>query len=318
MNDLIVIQSTSWPMYQIIDVPPWAAESTEQIGTKYKFWYSDDNGLLILFKEGRPGTGENWAEKIACELAELIGLPHAHYELARWQNLQGVISNTVVLPGSRLIHGNELLATFVAGYGENPSKPVRRKEHTLRRVLSYFRGGSELIGTPPGFVQTHRVSNALDIFIGYLMFDAWIANQDRHDQNWGILRTSLGNSFLAPSFDHGSSMGRNESDEKRSVMLSTKDMGRHITRYIALARSAMFPIAPHGTRIKALYTLEAFESAAIHAVDAASEWRDRLEAVDHVAVERIIDNIPDTLMTDVARQFTFELLKLNRDRLLHL
>jgi hypothetical protein len=30
--------------------------------------------------------------------------------------------------------------------------------------------------------------NGLDVWAGYLAFDAWIANRDRHHANWGILR----------------------------------------------------------------------------------------------------------------------------------
>ena len=50
---------------------------SEQLGTKRKIWYQDDDGKFLLFEEGRPGTGENRAEKLASELCELIGLPHA-------------------------------------------------------------------------------------------------------------------------------------------------------------------------------------------------------------------------------------------------
>lgn len=38
----------------------------EQLGTKEKFWLLR-NDQRYLFKIGRPGTGENWAEKIAAD-----------------------------------------------------------------------------------------------------------------------------------------------------------------------------------------------------------------------------------------------------------
>lgn len=49
------------------------------------------------------------------------------------------------------------------------------------------------------------LSSALDVFAGYVLLDAWIANQDRHHENWGALRmgTAL---YLAPSFDHGAAL----------------------------------------------------------------------------------------------------------------
>ena len=133
-------------MYRVIDVPVGAAESTEQLGTKFKFWYSDSEYGMTLFKEGRPGHGENWAEKIACELAGLLSLPHAHYELARFKDMAGVISPSLVARGARLIHGNELLATFSTDYAIDSANNYKRSDHTLRRVLGYFRRSSDQVG----------------------------------------------------------------------------------------------------------------------------------------------------------------------------
>jgi hypothetical protein len=58
------------------------AEALEPLGTKRKFWFTDATGRRLLFKAEERGTGEDWAEKLGCELARLLGLPHVHYELA--------------------------------------------------------------------------------------------------------------------------------------------------------------------------------------------------------------------------------------------
>ena len=302
-------------MYKIEEVPLGVAESAEQLGTKYKFWYTDTNQRLILFKEGRPGTGDNWAEKIACELAALIEMPHVQYQLARYQEKTGVICQSLMEQGSVLVHGNELLTTYGTDYAGNEAKTYQRREHTVSRVLSYFRASSDLVGAPYQFVQTKRINSALDVFIGYLMFDAWIANQDRHDENWALVRTKDGNSYLAPSYDHGSSMGRNETDANRLIMLSTKDMGRHISKYVTAARSAFYPHAATKSS-KALFTLDVFQQASRQSPTAALEWRERLVAVDMNQVEIIIKSITTIFMTDEAKRFTSRLLVLNRERIL--
>jgi len=49
-------------VYSIIEVPDDAAELTEQLGTKPKFWFRIGNAEH-LFKEARPGSGEDWSEK---------------------------------------------------------------------------------------------------------------------------------------------------------------------------------------------------------------------------------------------------------------
>lgn len=54
--------------YQIVGIPEDAREDTEQLGSKPKFWVLLD-GKRWLFKEARPETGEDWAEKIAAEVA---------------------------------------------------------------------------------------------------------------------------------------------------------------------------------------------------------------------------------------------------------
>jgi len=59
--------------FPIITLGVGTSESSEPLGTKEKYWLPIGDELR-LFKVGRPGTGENWAEKIAAELAELLGL----------------------------------------------------------------------------------------------------------------------------------------------------------------------------------------------------------------------------------------------------
>jgi hypothetical protein len=197
----------------------------------------------------------------------------------------------------------------------NESKVYRQREHTLRRLLGYFRAGAETIGAPYGFPRTDRISTALDVLVGYLMFDTWIANQDRHDQNWALLRTTEGNTYLSPSFDHGSSLARNELDTRRETMLTTRDMGQHISKYVQGARSALYP---HGAdkKTKPLLTIEAFAQAARLAPGAAAEWMERLSTVTDQQVSDVIGAVPDQFMSPIARDFTRELLRLNRLRIL--
>jgi len=72
-------------MFTIIEVPEESADLPEQLGTKFKFWFRNAIGDKCLFKEGRPNTGENWAEKVAAELCSLLGLPASAYELGKFR-----------------------------------------------------------------------------------------------------------------------------------------------------------------------------------------------------------------------------------------
>jgi hypothetical protein len=59
--------------YPIIDVTGWAIDRVEQMGSKKKVRLFHPNGRRWLFKENRPGAGEDWSEKIAAEIAALSG-----------------------------------------------------------------------------------------------------------------------------------------------------------------------------------------------------------------------------------------------------
>lgn len=304
-------------MFKIFEVPSGAASTTETLGTKYKFWYHDTDFGLCLFKEGRPNTGENWAEKIACVLAKALDLPNAHYELATYEGKQGVLSPTMVDRGARIVHGNELLARGTSSGFQPGPRIYGNPNHTLRRVLAYLHASEDFLGAPYNAPRNDTIKSALDYFVGYLMFDAWIANQDRHDENWGVLRANDGNLFLAPTYDHGSSMARNLSDQDRTLRLSTKDKLRHITNFVLQARSGLYPVI-NASKPKPLYTLEAFEQAAQHNPQAAAFWRSRLESITRNQVENIVSQVPEHWMSEPARLFTIELLCLNQQRILRL
>ncbi|WP_335233305.1 hypothetical protein [Nostoc sp.] len=102
--------------FSIIDVPLDAPEGNEDVGTKEKFWFRHQYLGSCLFKKARPNTGEDWAEKIAAELCELLGLPHADYELAIFNGENGIVSPSFLPPqeGAILILGNEILARIVS------------------------------------------------------------------------------------------------------------------------------------------------------------------------------------------------------------
>ena len=91
--------------YPIRELQDDVSVQLEQLGTKAKFWFENEQGDKVLFKEGRPGTGENWAEKVCCELCQQLDIPHAAYDLALWRNRPGVVTPSFVPPSARLVLG---------------------------------------------------------------------------------------------------------------------------------------------------------------------------------------------------------------------
>ena len=278
------------------------------LGTKEKYWFHIDN-QEYLFKIGRPGTGENWAEKIAAELAGLLGLPHAEYNFASWKGRKGVLSPQMVPEGGRLVHGNELLAAVHKDYPKQ--KDGRVSDHTLKRIVALLR--SQTIGFPPGWSPPNpAIKTAFHLFLGYLLLDVWISNQDRHHENWGIIRTHE-LLYLAPTYDHAASMGQNETDETRHDRLTSKDQGRQISNYIKRARSAIFET---NRSKKPMLTLELFQKAIAYEPEIGQIWLDQLRQITENSCQDLFDRLPPSEASILARQFALELLICNRQRLL--
>lgn len=98
-------------MFPIIPVNPDDAEELEPLGTKRKFCFNDQQGRRMLFKAEERGTGEDWTEKIVCDLARLLHLPHVHYDLAEDAHSQmtGVVCESITSASLSLVLGNQLL-----------------------------------------------------------------------------------------------------------------------------------------------------------------------------------------------------------------
>jgi len=156
------------------------------------------------------------------------------------------------------------------------------------------------------------LNSALDVFVGYVMLDAWIANQDRHHENWGALRDGEG-LWLAPTFDHGASMARNLSDDERHERMTTRDANRHISAFARRARSAFYG-SSQATR--PLTTVAAWRAFADLAPIAAQRWLSRLTGIDDSTVENLLLQVPPSRMSTLCRDFTGNLLRENRTRLL--
>jgi len=299
-------------VFPILEVPDAARDEIEQLGSKPKFWYVDDKGTSRLFKEGRNGTGENWAEKVAAELCGLLDIPRASYDFARWRGIEGISTANIAPAPDRLVLANEVLTKVVRGYGREPQ--FKRKSHTISLLGSVLEDPS--LATPAGHALPPGIANCGDVFVGYLLLDAWIGNTDRHDQNWGFIvrlndrRTTVS---LAPTFDHASSLGCHLRDADQAKRLATKDSRFSVGFYGLKANSALYRSAASS---KPLNCIEAFEVFAASRRSARAVWLEKLNSVDRNAVYRILDRVPSLLMGGVAKEFVAAFLDATKNALL--
>ncbi|MER9739672.1 MULTISPECIES: HipA domain-containing protein [unclassified Mesorhizobium] len=286
--------------YPIIDIEA-EAEIPESLGTKEKFWVAHGEKLCLV-KFGRPDTGEDWAEKVVCELATLLGLSHAHYDLATFEGRRCVITPSLVEEGGRLILGNELInQSTKSGDG---TREYLQREHTVGRVLAAL-----AVSLRPFF------RTAWHNFIGYLLLDAWTGNTDRHHENWGVIRSSDGTVRLAPTFDHASSLGRELSDKERGRRLATNDTRYTVEAFANRARSALFAEV---TDRRPLSTIDAFALTARANRSSRNYWLKKLESISEASVTEILDMVPSLVISDAQKVFGLRLLSANKRRLLEL
>jgi hypothetical protein len=301
-------------MFPIIRIDSRNAESLEPLGARPKFWFDNRSRL---FKAEARGTGEDWAEKIACELCSLLGLPHVHYDLAHDVNhdVLGVICPTCAVPPLVMALGNQMLQALDPDYPEGMKYKVR--QHTIDAVTDVLRLLVPLPEAYGGLALPTGIDSALGIFAGYVLLDAWVANQDRHHQNWGVLRSpgamSSANLHLAPTFDHGASLARNLTDAERSERLTSRDVNRQVRAFVRRARSAFYADVQ---QVKAMTTFEAWQAFSQKSPAAATIWLETLRRVDENMVHNILDSIPLQRMSQISRDFTLALLTENRKRLL--
>lgn len=289
--------------YQIVSIVA-QPELIEQLGSKPKFWFHmPRDEQPWLFKFSREGTGEDWAEKIAAELAAKLQIHAAQVELGRFDGRRGTISHSFVnrRESWALIHGDELLSGYVHGYKKD--QVFHLSAHTLENILAVLRRL---------FTDPQQLQAQVQQFAGYLVLDAIIGNVDRHHQNWGVLRrTRVDGSveeMLAPTFDHASSLGRNVPPEERERRLREGS----ISVYVRRGKGGIFL---SNTDRRGANPLELVLHAAREMPVAFQPWITRVRALSPDEIRGIIDAVPEGLMDTTAKRFTLGFVEFTRSRL---
>lgn len=291
--------------YAIVEVQPDWLIGVEPMGSKDKHWVRlPDDSQPWLFKFSRESagevTGEHWAEKVVAEVAEALGVEHPRVELARLGGQWGSISrrfDALARPDTELVHGNDLLAGFVTGY--DPQKQRKQSDHTIGNVI---RAIGQLFAASDGAPR----DAALTMLAGYLVLDALVLNTDRHHENWGVLRrvdAQAGVTHqIAPSFDHASSLARNEPPAKLAQWLTEPD---RVAWYAQRGQGGLYW---HERDAKGANPLQLAMDAARKWPAYFAPWRERLGRLDADALGRLVDRVPDVAMAVESKRFAKALL----------
>lgn len=297
------------PPFARLDASSWELVGGEPDGLSEHPWLErlgDERLWLYKPVEVKAGNrqGEDWAEKVVGEIGLLLGVPCAEIELATRHGREGSISRDVRPSGWELQPGAALLDGHIEGY---ESRTKLRDGHSLDNIQAVLADVSQ----PPTATCPDQLSG-YDVFCGYLMLDALVANRDRHDHNWAILippGESAMPAALSPSFDHASSLGFNLLDERRARLLAESS----VLKWALGGTAWRFEHAPAPAKIESLVDL-AVRAFARSTEEAQAYWRASLDGFDEAEVRSILDRTPG--MSDLARTFAIELVLINRQRLL--
>ena len=290
----------------LVDVSSWKSGGPEQLGSSEKLWLVDNDGDRWLWKAagfnddqkvGRFRKGDDWAEWVGSKIAELLGLPAAQVRLAERDGQLGTVGRAFLADDQQLVLGNVLLYETDTAYPKEETGALT--QYTVQAVLDVLAPAQP----PMGLEDT---MTAAQVMTGYLMLDALIANVDRHHENWGVLTGASGTRELAPTFDHGSSLGFLLSDAARRFHLDTNDRNQTPEMWASRARS----------RFNREHPVAVFNTAAEHEPAAADTWRGRLHYVSSEAVVDLLQAVPAARMSGPSRSFAIRIIEENRRQLL--
>lgn len=296
------------PPFSVQQVPPHASREDEYLGTKSKFWFYEADERRVLFKRGR--DNEDWSEKVATEVAHRLGLPAAEVHLATSEGEFGITSPTFLKPGEQLFHGNELLQQVRPGYQSGRRYHVG--EHTVPAVFEALRAAGALPN--PSQPAPFEGFDVADQFVGYLLLDALVSNTDRHHENWAVLQSGT-QRLLAPTYDHASSLGRNEPARRIEARLDGQDPRVTVQAYVHKGKSAFYSEA---TARRPLSPLAAFGQAAQLRPRGAEFWTGQLRGLSDSDFGALLQRVPSERISDLHRRFAATIMQCNRERIFRL
>ncbi len=260
--------------------------------------------------------GEDWSEVVSTQIAGLLGIPCAPTMLCVRGGHRGSLSRSIVPKGHDLWEGAVVLETAeVPGFyrqiegrppAVDPTRPgVRRPGHSLDNIKTALDGTMP----PPGFDGPSGLT-AFDVFAGYMVLDALIANPDRHEQNWAKLTPRLSTlpELLSPSYDHASSLGHNLGDPARQRFI---DDPERLEQWAAKGRAARFE-----HRLPAPSLVDHAAQAVAMCTDEGADWvQQQIREVDLTPVLEALQRHEVPEMSEEAARFAHVLLDLNLGRL---
>lgn len=219
-------------MVEYYDISDWEEQNYFNTGgTRNKVVVQNPKDMELYYfktslkKEAKDYKYEFWSEIIASQIGKLLGFNLLQYDVAYNNGQLGCLSKSMVsCESEQLIEGYKWLVGYKPDYNID-----NKEEYTFQLIEKMF----------DNKFPKHQFLKEL---ISTIIFDSIIGNEDRHQENWGIIisqrkifnkkeeRLEI-NYQLAPIYDSGSSLGRELLEKKVDRMLKDSlEMDAYIRR----------------------------------------------------------------------------------------
>ena len=277
--------------YKILDVSNWEIIRKGK-GYSTSYWLVDPKTRKkALFKRPKYNEdydcyyGDHWAEKIVSEIGKFLDFDMPEIDLAIFKQKQGCISYNFLNRDESLREGIDLMSVDVT--------KDNRRNYILDNILKDL--------------KEYRL---IDDFINLLLFDAFIGQPDRHEENWGIIISKEGNSDcrLSPIYDNASSLGRNLLPNKISKMFKDDNC---FNSYIEGCQSCI-----KLEKDKELSQLDMLYYLSNHYNELYLEFASKLDDLDSNILIRVINKVSNEFMEENHKKLVTKILLERRRRLI--
>lgn len=272
----------------LFDVSHWEKDEKRQAsGTRQKFWLINPlDKQRYLFKIPKENTGEAWAEVIASKIGQLMGLKTMKADLAVYNGILGILSENFVHDDKEFYEGGDLFFTIAEDFD--------------RYSLKYY--------DFPNIIKVLSEFSLERNFIQIPIFDALIANQDRHCDNWGIIVYRAGYQ-LAPIYDNGASLGYQLQEERILKMFQDQRMFTAFTnRSYSLIGLPDKKKPKYRELLNFIYQLYPQET---------KEMVERISQINEKQILVILSEISEEAMSKVYKEWVLKLLQYRREWLIN-
>ena len=344
-------------LYRVESIP--TTDEIKKTQNPRKFWaprYGKPHMWLLKFPKH---NGDHWAEKVAYEVGNLIGINCARVELVEcagrnatvcesfdhttwyeyWSRFGESPERDAYLDGDAFasigeeiakdtdemvevakisylaewvgpvaLPGFAVLATYKKNYDKTRGKPIPQPQHNVRDILCSVKALERELASK----KQVNENSSCEQLVSYMILDGIIANTDRHHQNWMLVneyKDGVNNLTVAPSFDHGSSLGSKLTDQKRDEILSSKGVLDHVRKL----RGKVFD---DGVKGQAPSPLDLAKSLCTRWPEYGQSTLTAIQNADDAEFRSILDRMPSHFMSDIAKELAYQIIVTNKAELL--